>query len=134
MDSKNIKFVEIKDFFHLCGASYEIVEKFGQLIATGIIDPNNIRLITINYDTSKGNIEEGPVRIYFSNEIAVYLNLTAGYNGSGPKDLIKILELCNISFDKSYILTHQSQVNLKYCKGNDIYQFKNMDGTYEYSM
>lgn len=132
---KNMRFVDVKDFIHLGGTSDEIVEKFAQLVTSGIVDIKNIKLITIKYDTSTGEVEKGPVRIYCLNGLAIQLNLTAGYGGSGPSDLCKVLELCEINFDKDDILTKQDVVDLKYIVEPDMcYQFHNMDGTFEYSM
>ena len=133
MNTKNMKMIAIQDTIHLGGTSREIVEKFQQLVSVGIVDIENIRLITINYDTSSGEIEKAPVRIYFANGLALYLNLTAGYRGSGPSDLCKVLELCNIDFDRNDILSKQDVVDIKYTIGDINWQFCLFDNSYVYS-
>lgn len=132
---KNIEHVTIDVFKHLKGPSYEIVEQFKKLIDSKIIDIDDIKLITINYNTSTGDVFKAPVRIYFSSGVAVYLNLTAGYGGSGPTDLCTILKMCEIDFNKDDITTAQEEVNLRYLKPDGIlYHFIKHDGTHEYSM
>lgn len=137
MDKKNIKFVTVEEDFHIGGsATFEIVEKFKRLIDAGILDPKLAILCTIKYDTTSGNAEKGPVCIYFLNGIRVRLNLTAGYDGTGPKHTCQVLELCGFDFNKDDILSHQEVVDIKYYKdiGDDsVYQFATYDGSYEYS-
>jgi len=129
----SIKFVEITDIFHIGGTSYDIVEKFKKLVLSGSIKTSEIRLITINYNTSSCNVEKGPVRIYCLNGLAIYLNLTAGYGGSGPTDLCRILELCKVDFYKDDILRKQDIVDIKYSVGNTNWQFCMPDNSFVYS-
>lgn len=137
MKNKNIKFVTVEQTFHIGGATTnEIVERFKRLVDLGIIDLSKAILCKIKYTLLECNAEKGPVSIYFLDGIHVRLNLTAGYSGTGPRDTCRILKLCNFDFDENDILSHQDVVNIKYYKDIDektVYQFANMDGSYEYS-
>lgn len=137
MESKNIKFIEVDNLFHLGNASTgEIVQNFKRLMEAGILDKDKAVLCTINYDTRVNDIEIGPVRIYFSDGICVRLNLTAGYGGTGPRDTCRILNLCEFNFDESDILSKSETVTLKYYKDHhnkNVYQFELPDGSYVYS-
>ena len=135
METKSMKFVSLRDSIHLGGPSYEISETFKRLVQGNVIDVSKIELITVNYNVSQNNLETWPVRIYCSNGLAIYLKLTAGYSGAGPHDLVSVLELCNIKFDKNDILSNQDVVNLKYVRDtNIVYQFKNSYGEIVYSI
>lgn len=136
MEKKNMKFVEVTDFIHLGGTSDEIVNNFKRLMESGIIDIDKIKLVTINYTMNVGNVESGPVHIYFSSGVELWLDLTAGYNGIGPSNLCKILKICKVTFKEDDILSsNSSKVVLRYVlKDNYCYQFKKHDGNYEYTM
>lgn len=137
MENKNIKFITVEQTFHIGGAcTSEIVKKFKRLIDSGIIDINKAIFCRIKYTLMENTPEKGPVNIYFLDGTHVRLNLTAGYSGTGPSHTCDILKLCGFYFDEDDILLHQDIVDIKYYKDIDketIYQFENMDGSYEYS-
>ena len=132
---KRMRFVQTEIFFWLRGTSYEVLERFQKLIESQI-DVEELLLVTIDYDTRQGDVEEGPVKLYFADGAEVRLNLTAGYNGSGPNDLCRVLELCNVHFNKADIVSKQDEVHLKYYLGKDdvTYQFQDFEGNHVYSM
>lgn len=137
MEKKNIKFITIEQDIHI-GGSYtsEIVARFKRLINVGVIDTSKALLCTIKYTITENNPETGPVTIYFSNGIRVKLNLTAGYTGEGPRDTCEVLKICGFDFNENDILSHNNIVDIKYYKdidGDNIYQFANFDGSFEYS-
>ena len=135
MENKILRHVTITDRIHIGGPSWEIVSKFKRLIEKGIVEIQRIKLFTIDYNTSTGDVFEGPVHIYFDNGLAIYLNLVAGYSGTGPTDLCEIMEICEINFNKDDILTDQEYIKLRYCTDNEIaYKFDDFNGTYEYAM
>jgi len=138
MEKKNIKFITVEQSFHIGGScTVEIVKRFKRLIDSGIIDISKAILCKIKYALMKNTPEKGPVNIYFLNGIHVRLNLTAGYGGTGPRDTCDILKICGFNFDEDDILNHQEEVDITYYKDIDedtIYQFANMDGSYEYSI
>ncbi len=138
MDNINlekIQKVSMDVFMHLKGSSYMILDRFKKLVDSKVVDVDDIKLITINYNTSTGDAADAPVRIYLSSGVVIYLNLAAGFNGSGPTDLCAILRLCEIDFNKDDITSPQEEVNLRYLRPDGIlYQFMMHDGTYEYSM
>lgn len=133
---KNMRFVDCIDLIHLGGTTDEIVNKFQKLVQCKIIDIKKLKLITIKYDTKTGDVQKAPVRVYLSNGLTIYLNLTAGYGGSGPMALCEILKICEINFNENDILSRQDVVELKYNTEPDMcYQFHNIsDGTFEYSI
>lgn len=137
MKNKNIKFIDVEQSFHIGGASTsEIVQRFKRLIDSGIIDISKAILCKIKYVLRDNKPEKGPVQIFFLDGTHVRLNLTAGYGGTGPRDTCDILTLCGFDFNKDDIMTHQEEVTLSYYKDIDedtVYQFANMDGSYEYS-
>ena len=135
MQGIRMKFVTVSTIINLKGTSYEIVDNFKRLIETEFIDVNKITFISINYDTRKNDIENGPVRIYTTDGIEIRLSLTAGYNGSGPNDLCKAMKLCKFEFDENDILSKQEEVNLKYYKDKRTgYQFTDYEGNYIYAI
>ena len=137
MEHKNINFITVQRDFHITGTSTdEIVKKFKGYIDSGLIDVDKAILCKIYYVIMEGKVEDGPVSIYFLDGTRVRLNLTAGYCGSGPRDTCTILNLCKFNFKEEDIFRHQEIVDIKICKDIDssiVYQFKNMDGSYEYS-
>ena len=137
MDEKNIEFITIELDIHIGGAyTSEIVDKFKRLIDTGMLDVSKALLCTIRYVIMNNRVEDGPVNIYFSNGIRVKLNLTAGYTGEGPRDTCEVLRICGFDFNEDDIFTHNDTVDIKYYKDIDsenIYQFENLDGSFEYS-
>ena len=129
-----IKLIGIETIFHIGGPSYDIVSKFKKLVSIGAIDLNKLRIISINYNTTTGDSSKGPVRLYFTDGLAVYLNLTAGYSGSGPTDLCEILNFCKVEFNKDDITSHQDVVEIKYTlDGSERYQFCLPDGDFLYT-
>lgn len=107
--------ISIKTKIHLGGATYEIFNNFKRLLDLGFIDKGKLGLVTIFYEVSKNNIESAPVKLYFTDGIAIYLNLTAGYGGTGPRTTNDILSLFNIpNYTADDIMLHQNIVNLKY--------------------
>lgn len=120
MEQKKLKFKSIATLIHLSGTSYEILKNFKQLIESNIISLDNVNFMSIYYDTSKGIDNEAPAKIFFNNGIAVFLDLTAGYHGSGPRDLCTLVQLCFPEFDKDKIeediLTSQDKVDIHYAK------------------
>ena len=137
MEKKNIKFITIEQDIHIGGSSTsEIVDRFKRLILADIIDVSKAIFCRIKYDIMGNKVEDGPVNIYFSNGIRVKLNLTAGYTGEGPRDTCEVLKLCGFDFNQDDIFTHNDVIDIKYYKDIDnenIYQFKNLDGSFEYS-
>jgi hypothetical protein len=136
MDAKNLKMIKMYDFMHLGGTSYSIAARFKLLIDSGMIDINSLRLITVDYDTTHGDVCKGPVRMYFENGLEIRLNLTAGYSGSGPRDLCEVLNLCNVVYNEQDILSNQDTVNLKLIpRGHEdtFYQFHTYDDMFVYS-
>lgn len=135
IDIKKVEHVTIDVFIQLKGTSDEIVKRFKKMLDTRAIDVDDIKLITVDYNTSSGDVANAPVRIYLASGIAIYLNLTAGYSGSGPTDLCTILKMCEIDFNENDIKSDQQEVNLRYIKSdNKLYHFIKHDGTHEYSM
>lgn len=137
MEQKNLKLKSATTFIHLSGASYEILKNFKRLIEGNIISSNDVNFMRIHYDTSKGIANESPAKIFFNNSVAVFLELTAGYGGNGPRDLCQVISLCFPEFDKKAIekdiLTTQDTVDIIYAKDTlNLYQFA-CNGEYYYS-
>lgn len=137
MEKKNLKFMTVTNFIHLSGASYEIISNFKRLVEGNIISADNVNFMHIEYDTTTGISNESPVKIFFNNSTAIFLELTAGYGGVGPRDLCEVVKLCFPEFDKKKveedILTKQDTVDILYVKDtSNSYQFA-CNGEYYYS-
>lgn len=137
MEQKKLSFKSIATLIHLSGASYEILKNFKRLIESNIISPNEVNFMSIHYDTLKGIDNEAPAKIFFNNSVAVFLELTAGYIGKGPRDLCQVISLCFPEFDKKAIekdiLTTQDTVDIIYAKDTlNLYQFA-CNGEHYYS-
>jgi len=114
--------VMIWNEIHLRGTTHIIYDNFKRLLNTGFLESSMLGLVTISYDVNKNNIESAPVKLYFTDGTAVYLDLTAGYRGTGPNTTCDILSLFNIpNFNKEDILSHQNIVRLRYELTDDEY-------------
>lgn len=137
MEVKKMKFVRINTFIHLSGSSTEILNSFKSLFESNIITKNNTKLIKIEYDTAVGSSLDIPVKIFFNNHVAIFLNLTAGYMGESPKILCDIVKMCLPNHDEKIIendiLTSQKYVNISYSPDTSMsYQFA-LDKDFYYS-
>jgi len=113
--------IEIRTTIHLSGTTYQIEDNFKRLLESKFIEQEQLGLVTILYKTKYNNIENGPVRLFFTNGTAVYLNLTAGYDGNGPHTTCNILSMFNIpGFNEDDILLPQEVVNICYKLKKDI--------------
>ncbi len=76
-----------------------------------------ITKIRINYNVYQGlpheesPEEEWPVKIIIKDVIIYAHSLTAGYGGTGPHDLCKVLDAAGVVYDKNDILTQRSAKN-----------------------
>lgn len=119
---------KIKTTIHLSGTTFQIEDNFNRLYDSKFIDPNKLGLVTIFYNTSRNDIEVGPVKFFFTDGTAIFLNLTAGYGGTGPHTTCDILSKFNIpEFNKEDILRKQDIVNIRYELTNNDFIFS--DGT-----
>ena len=136
MEQKDLKFIEVTDYYHLTGATSIIVDKFKRLVDSKLIDIDKVILASINYNVYENNVTYGPVHIYTKDGIEIVLNLSAGYCGSGPTDLCYILKLCKFDFDENEIKTHNmfGDVCLRYLNSATAFQIKNYAEEYVYSM
>ena len=106
---------EIKTLIHLSGTTFQIEDNFKRLYDSKFIDPAKLGLVTIFYNTSFNDIEVGPVKLFFTDGTAIYLNLTAGYGGTGPHTTCDILSKFDIpEFNSDDILKDQDIVNIRY--------------------
>lgn len=105
------------------GSSYKTIKKFTELLQSNVLAAEDIKLVKIYYNTSKGlpspdNIEEFPVIFKTASGHNIYLfDLAAGYGGEGPHTLLDILKLAGFKdINEKDILSHQDIVDLVYCK------------------
>lgn len=138
MEQKDLRFIPVQKFIHLEGASYQILSNFKQLVESGFVNLDNIIFLTVKYDTQKGIESDAPVKIFLKDNTAIYLNLTAGYSGSGPTDLCSVIKMCFKDMDKAKIskdiLTNRKLVDLTYVKDTENYYQFSCQGEYYYSM
>lgn len=135
MENKNLKTISIKTFIHLRGSTDTIFNNFKRLVASQIIFPNKVKLITINYEVMKGINNEAPAKLFFEDGTAVFLDLTAGYSGSGPSTLKEIIQICFPEFSREKlaydISTPQEIVDIRYVRDfSTAYQFEYEDNYY----
>lgn len=74
-----------------------------------------------------------PLVIYTANDIAFCLaDVTAGYGGTGPQGMVKVLKELGFNFDKNDILEKQLEVKLDFVKENVVLRepFKHYDIPY----
>lgn len=138
MENKNLKTISIETFIHLKGSTDTIFNNFKRLVDSNIICPNNIRFVSIKYEVMKGITDEAPVKMFFEDGVAVFLDLTAGYSGSGPTTLKEILHICFPEFNEEMlsidISTPREVVDSSYIKNSSTaYQFE-YEGNYYYAM
>jgi len=103
--------------------SYETVEEFENLISSNKIKVDDILKVKIYYETQKGlpdydcSLEKYPVIMDTIDEGKIYLFcLSAGYGGSGPTDLLKILNLAGFNFEKDLIIRKRDIVDITISK------------------
>ena len=136
MEQKDLKFIEVSDYYHMTGSTNAIVDKFRRLVESKLIDVDKVIFVTIDYNVYENNVTDGPVHLYTKDGVEVVLNLSAGYGGSGPTDLCYILKLCKFDFVGNEIKTHNTvgDVCLRYIKSDTAFQIKNYAEEYVYSM
>ena len=104
-------------------SSYEMVHEFEKLISSNKIKVGDIQKVKIYYDNrnglpdSKCSLEKYPVIMDTFDGDKIYLfSLTAGYGGSGPTDLVKVLNLAGFDFEEDLILRKRDVVDITISK------------------
>ena len=102
-----------------CSTSYGTVDEFKKVLE--MVKADNIVSVRIFYDKMLPDydcsLEEYPVKMDTNVGVTIYLySLSAGYAGTGPNDLVKVLQLAGFAFDKSDILQKRNVVDITYTK------------------
>ena len=80
------------------GATDRVIKELRYLIKTKAIIPENFKVATLFYDTSKGIGMEGspffyPLKFVNGEEEVWLSSVTSGYTGTGPRGTLEALEL-----------------------------------------
>lgn len=98
------------------GSSERTLEQFKKVIET-MVPEERIKKVKIFYEKSKGlpaydcSIEKYPVIFYTDMNVSIHLySLSAGYNGTGPNHLMKILKLAGFGCIHEHYITGGHEV------------------------
>lgn len=104
-------------------SSDDTVKEFERLISSNLVKAENIRRVKIYYDKQKMlpnydcDLTKYPVIMETDTDITIHLfSLTAGYGGSGPRDLLRVLKLAGFVVQDELITGDRNIVDLTLSK------------------